>query len=512
MMETKYFKCIFLSDVVLNADTATEGNRDVLDFIPGSNFLGIAAKSYSEFLKEGLAFDIFHSGKVRFGDAHLSQGDLRSLKKPAAWFMEKKDKNDACKKKIYVHHKIPPEKVKYFHNNGVQLKQVRTGYFVHNQDLLELSAETSFAIKSAYDSSRRKSEDEQLYGYNSIRKGAEWIFSVQSDETILLEKVSSMLPGEHNIGRSRSAQYGRVKIEKLDYFKDYSDFDDSSGEQLVIYFENRAAFFDENGQPTYQPSVKDLMLPDGAKILWEKSQILTFVYSPWNGARKTRDADRVCIGKGSVIVVGNIGADFNISEYRKKIACGIGFYRSEGFGKVLVNPSFLTKTDKDGVLELEFSDNNKTERSNGQGLIRARSDFEKWLDAKFAEKVLEFEILKTVMQKLSEKKSEFSPITASQWGAIRAIAERSESYSALISDLFREPQTTTNRQGDTRVQEEGGFLRHGKKMKDWNDKNRWQKFKEIVGSVHDELKDDSATIKFVILFCSEMAKNAKKQR
>ncbi len=508
-MQTKYFKCVFLSDVILNADTATEGNRDVLDFIPGSNFLGIVAKSYSELSDKGLAFDMFHSGKVRFGDAHLSKGDLRSLKKPAAWFTEKND--DA--KNIRVHHCIPDDKFKEYHKNGTQLKQVRSGYFIQKQDLAELSAETSFAIKSAYDSSNRKSEDGKLYGYSSIRRGAEWIFSVEADDQKLLEEASAKLLGEHNIGRSRSAQYGRVEIKKLDGFKDYSDFDDKEKEHVIIYFESRAAFFDENGQPTYQPSPEDLKLPVGSKIIWEKSQILTFVYSPWNAARKTRDADRVCIEKGSVIVVGDLGANFNLSEYRKAIAGGLGSYRSEGFGKLLVNPSFLTKADNDGLLQLKFiKDKNKDEQTQSQIAITAKCDFEKWIDAKLAEKKLEFKILELLKQEFDQNRSKFSPITASQWGAIRAIAERSGDFSKMKEYLFKDPQTRENRQRDQRVVDEGGFLRHGKKMKDWNDKDRWLAFKTIVETVHCNLKDDSATIKFVILFCSEMAKNAKKQR
>lgn len=510
-METKYFKCVFLSDVVLNADTATEGNREVLDFIPGSNFLGIVAKSYAEFSKKRLEFDVFHSGKVQFGDAHLSLRNMRSLKKPAGWFIEKKD----ISKKIHLHHKIPQARLEEYHNKGIQLKQVRAGYFIHNGEIIELSAKTSFAIKSAYDSFKRKSEDEKLYGYNSIRRGTEWIFSIQSDEQSLLEEVSVKLVGEHNIGRSRSAQYGRVKIEQIYDFKDYSDFDDNKKDEIIIYFESRAAFFDSNGQATYQPSPEDLKLPPEAKIDWGKSQILTFVYSPWNNARKTRDADRVCIEKGSVIVASNLGVDFNISEYRENIKGGIGFYRSEGFGKILVNPSFLTKADLDGILQLKFSDDKDNEENKKLVAKKAGSDFEKWISAKLAEKDMEFKILEYATKTLEENKSKFIPISASQWGSIRAIAEQSCSYSEMMDKLFREPKTTENKQEETRTieeVEEGGFLRHGKKMTDWNDRERWKALKNIIESVHKELKDDIATIKFVIVFCSEMAKNAKKQR
>lgn len=42
-MTTLQFKCTLLSDVILNQKAATEGPNQTLDFIPGSNFLGIVA-------------------------------------------------------------------------------------------------------------------------------------------------------------------------------------------------------------------------------------------------------------------------------------------------------------------------------------------------------------------------------------------------------------------------------------------------------------------------------------
>ena len=68
-MKTKTFKCKLLSDMVLNLQSATEGRQQTLDFIPGNCFLGIVAKEYEGKFKDN-AFLIFHSGKVRFGDAH----------------------------------------------------------------------------------------------------------------------------------------------------------------------------------------------------------------------------------------------------------------------------------------------------------------------------------------------------------------------------------------------------------------------------------------------------------
>lgn len=70
-MEKIQFKCELLSDIVLNDSSATEGKRRSLDFIPGNNFLGIAAAQLYEKTDEA-AWCIFHSGHVRFG-MHIHQ-------------------------------------------------------------------------------------------------------------------------------------------------------------------------------------------------------------------------------------------------------------------------------------------------------------------------------------------------------------------------------------------------------------------------------------------------------
>ncbi|MBA1420593.1 MAG: hypothetical protein FAF03_06970, partial [Epsilonproteobacteria bacterium] len=42
-MATQYLKCTFESGIVLQATSNTQGRSDVLDFVPGSKFVGVAA-------------------------------------------------------------------------------------------------------------------------------------------------------------------------------------------------------------------------------------------------------------------------------------------------------------------------------------------------------------------------------------------------------------------------------------------------------------------------------------
>ncbi|HAQ36975.1 MAG TPA: hypothetical protein DCQ58_00570, partial [Saprospirales bacterium] len=75
-MIIRHYKCTLKTDVVLNASLATEGNMETLDYIPGSNFLGIVANQiYQNYMDQ--AVEVLHNGHVSFGDG-IIYNDERS--------------------------------------------------------------------------------------------------------------------------------------------------------------------------------------------------------------------------------------------------------------------------------------------------------------------------------------------------------------------------------------------------------------------------------------------------
>ena len=123
-MEKIQFKCELLSDIVLNDSSATEGKRRSLDFIPGNNFLGIAAAQLYEKTDEA-AWSIFHSGHVRFGDAHPSINNKRGLRIPASIFHPKLNGMETG---CYIHHLTKQDA----NIRAMQLKQCREGFYIFN--------------------------------------------------------------------------------------------------------------------------------------------------------------------------------------------------------------------------------------------------------------------------------------------------------------------------------------------------------------------------------------------
>lgn len=356
-MKTLKFKCTLLSDVILNQKAASEGPNKTLDFIPGNCFLGITAAQYKKFEERDNAIEVFHSGRVRFGDAHPSKNGVRGLKIPASMFYPKLKKASEL---LYIHHIIP--KLEDVELKKLQLKQSRDGFYVFKGDTAtKVKTDTNFAIKSAYDKKQRRSEDNKMYGYESLQKGLEMFFEVQVVDERLAVEIKEALVGTKRVGRSRTAQYGLVKIEYLDKGYDeiessqeYAVLKDKGGKEtkcVTVYADSRLIFLDDCGFPTFRPNAKDLGIENG-EILWDKSQVRTFQYSPWNFIRQCFDEDRCGIEKGSVFVV----AITRCGQLPTFTSDYIGSYKNEGFGKVIYNPLFL-KADNSGKALIKIVDN-----------------------------------------------------------------------------------------------------------------------------------------------------------
>lgn len=475
------FCCEFKSDVILNAQTATEGNRETLEYIPGSNFLGILASlKYDPLSKEN--YEIFHSGKVRFGDAHIGKKldentYERSLKVPLAWHVKKGKKlvdNDN-----YVIYDIDPENMHRQIQEGIQLKQERSGYFIPSTGKL-VSIRKSFQIKSKYDRINRTSEEGGMFGYVSLNKGSKWFFSIYRDTDIKEQPILEELCGLRHIGKSKSAQYGLVNIEKVGETEQILPKKYTKG-QIILYAASDLCFVDKFGQPTLKPTASQLGLPFESEIMWKASQIRSKVYAPWNGKRKNRDADRICIEKGSVFVV-HIPVDFTDELILK----GIGCYRNEGLGEILINPSFLQAEKKTGKLLYELSEDKGKEICSVEDVYKGEQieceQFNNWLSGTIQGDNDSTLLLRIALSFIDKYKKIFYGISHSQWGTIQKLAVTSGSKEELIHLLFEEEQ---------------GYLKHGVAYNIWQEQQRefilWatidNNFSDLVG--HGEnLEDD----------------------
>ncbi len=524
-MKMLKFKCTLLSDVILNQKAATEGPNQTLDFIPGSCFLGIVASElyptdkdkakddYAQRMSQ--AMKIFHSGKVRFGDAHPSKDGFRALKIPASMFYPKLKK--ITDGEIYIHHLIPNLEDDTLKKK--QLKQCRNGFyaFTDNKAAEEVKTKTNFAIKSAYDREKRRSEDNKMYGYESLQKGLDLFFEVQVDSDELATDIKNALTGKKRVGRSRTAQYGLVEIKPFEYSEIASG--ESQNNVVTVYADGRLIFLDKYGLPTFRPTEEQLGLPKEAKILWEKSQIRTFQYAPWNYKRQCFDTDRCGIEKGSVFVVdvSNCGNLDLKSQY-------VGSYNNEGFGKVIYNPEFLN-ADENGVASCQVEKQDDTENKPTEDeetrvrrikkeiadLKNSDVDICRYLaDCKQDE--LEQQIIYKMVNEFVQDEQRGGLFTnkgekfASQWGNIRSLSMQYDSFDRLSYELFG---IRKDEKGKVVVDESNGYLTHGVAKEKWENKRI-----DVVKSFFDSIKKQDLEKRIseaMVNLAAEMAKEMSRK-
>lgn len=515
-MKTIQFRCKLLSDVILNVKAATEGNQNTLDFIPGNNFLGIVATDYDSF-NDQQRLDLFHNGTVRYGDAHpVNKGSVtRSLRVPASMYYPKLQ---SIEEKCYIHHAYSRSQ-DHDGEGGMpqQLKQSREGFweFLANEGDSVKTPKT-FAIKSAYDRFQRRAKDSQMFGYESLRKGAEFLFEVETDRDEYAQLITEHLVGIHHIGRSRTAQYGLVEIA-VDQFSQPGSTDHffmrDGIKHVVVYADSRLVFFDENGELTFQPTARDLGLE--GKIVYNLSQIRTFQYAPWNYKRQTRDADRCGIEKGSVLVV-EMPDGYKMNDVAPRY---VGSLNNEGFGRVIYNPAFLdADMNKNGLSAITMkktldsdTEVKRTKRSSltGSPLLVFLAQKQKKAEAISV-------IYKEVNQFVAEHQQKFHGNQfASQWGAIRSLATTSSGYEdlkkRLFSNILNVPRIPSPDDPSTFVERDRAYLAHGVAAERWKKTKRKECFEEFVNHIftdyHDKYGD--ITVQAVINLASEMAKICK---
>ena len=482
-MTKLHFICTFKSDIVLHASSNTEGKIERLDYIPGSNFLGMVASQYQAFGED--AFDVFHSGAVRFGDGHVSIDDQSTFHVPFSWFSPKGDSLvDAIKtNKIFNEHFLTKEDYRIFIEKGKQLKQQRVGFL--NSFGKSKRSEHLYTQKSAYDKDKRRSKDKTMFGYYALSKGTKWHFCVEVDEGIKkenIDRIKNTLLGSSRLGKSRSAEYGQVTIEENPQNETpiqsrLYTIEINEKSYIFLYAYSRLALTDANGVNCYQPDLNTLCIEEkDVRIDWSKSQIRTSRYTPYVGSRKNFDPERLIINKGSIIAI-EVPSNFNVEAYAIKVEKGVGLYLSEGHGKLLVNPVFLTDEKFTVVKE------------NAKGDVDKKTDYNSnlntWLTKQKKKDDDGYNLLKEVKEFIKDNLSMVKN-KKSQWGQIRSLCMASTNNKILYDKLFDETMVNNHKKG---------FLLHGRAKDKWNN----SLIEMIKKKYNEENKEGTEYVQFVKL-------------
>jgi len=201
-------------DLVASERPATEGGHESLDYIPGSMLLGATAARLYGGCKDDEAYRLFHSGALRFGDGVPLAGGAPCWPMPLCWHELKglpatgEDERLAPDRMLNLQFEQFPR--------GEQAKQIRTGQ-VRGDGYRKVTSK-ALRMKTAIDPRTGRVAEAQLFGYEAIRAGQVFAARITADGRLpeaLWKRVTELFagPAEFLLGRSRSAEYGRVRIE-----------------------------------------------------------------------------------------------------------------------------------------------------------------------------------------------------------------------------------------------------------------------------------------------------------
>jgi len=338
MKREQSFLVKLTQDVIISASSASEGQHRSLDYLPGSLFLGLAAtRGYAE-LSPDDSWAVFHSGKVRFLDALPYSDGQPSYPMPLSFHSYKGEQALNNRHSLLDADKVFDPSMHTDSTSTGQPSQLRSGYITSTGAVNQ--SKLNYRMKTAIDPTRGHAAKSQLFGYQALQAGQQYLFTLQADSisSTLFETSVKWLTGTAQLGRSRTAQYGGVTITPIDTAQPISITNQPT--TLTLWLQSDLALMDSLGQPSLTPHPDLFDLPSGSQWSVESSYLRTRRYSQYNAKRRSFDTERHVISRGSILRFKLSQA--LTSEALTKLSVQ-GLYQESGLGQIEVNPPMLDK-------------------------------------------------------------------------------------------------------------------------------------------------------------------------
>lgn len=468
-----------LEDVVLPSGLHRGGGQS-LTFIPGAVILGAVAKAcYDDAEALELAWEVFHSGHVRFGDARLlGPSGQPTIPIPRSLH---------GRKRVNIEH-VGTDVLDFVEAVGDArqpddqvFKPIKGQYLDQSGKLV--AAKTSYQLKTAVNFDTGRAAESQLFRYDAIDAGSHLGFEVAIDEAALgarasdvAELIGDALKRPIRLGRSRSAQYGRAQATRRDVeWMAWPSHTDRSGHRITFVLASDTVFVDPStGGATSTPAPADLGLPVEATLDWGRCFVRLARWTPFNGKRRRSDVERVAVAAGSVFTW--VCETFDREHVRAKLARGVGAFVQEGLGDVLFEPELLGLEAPEEVVG-----------KNSKGEL-PKDALGRWVGEQHKADKVEAEAWHKADVFFAENNRKLSGISSSQWRHLQQLALRYE---------FDPKGLPTALSGGTKA-----LFTHGVGKRDW---------KKHGQTILDWLKTGGSP-KAVAIFAKRMANNAQEKR
>jgi CRISPR-associated protein Csx10 len=320
--------------LVAQLGSGEENSSTAYNFIPGSVLRGVAISRYLEThevtdaAQDSVCRNIFFDGAVRYLNAYpASQLDQRTLPRPLSWRVNKDDldKPDA---------KIFDFAIEF--SEDVENPVMPSGAFCwsdENDDVRIYDPVRYISMQNASNNRNIKREnDSTVYRYDAIAAGEIFSGVIIADDTKDIQTLSSLFnDADSCLGGSRSAGFGRVSFEKLQFVENWQEYEQvgqPDGGVVIITLLSDAILRDRNGNSTVD---MDTVIGSGRLKAYQKTRFVGGFNRKWGLPL----AQSIALQAGSVFVYDVSKVDY---EALKRLAYdGIGERRTEGFGRIAIN-------------------------------------------------------------------------------------------------------------------------------------------------------------------------------
>lgn len=321
-------------------------NARSLGYIPGSAIRGVLLSRFQRHTPISASEEshrrLFFDATTRYLNAYPVIGDdhHRSLPIPRSWYRNKLELSRCCDFAVdlpddYREHtwSTPP-------GSFCDFEDIETG----SVKIIEPKRRISVHTQRARRAGRATDQEGAVFRYESIAAGQMFAGAILIDETPPAIDRQNDGPIECYLGGSRTATYGRAKIERTDDIQDGGDWREvpmpiePHDNQLIITLLSDALIRDpETGQfCTRHQTLTDLISKQlDHKLECRDAYVNQTIAGGFNRKWGLPLPQTVAFGMGTVIVCKT--ESFDEEKIRALEQTGIGERRAEGFGRLAFN-------------------------------------------------------------------------------------------------------------------------------------------------------------------------------
>jgi CRISPR-associated protein Csx10 len=333
-MRSLHLRLVLEGDVAISEHGATVGGHRCARRLLGGQLRGAAAARLYRSLPVADAFELFDSGRVRFGDGRPEgAGAQPAFPVPFALHVPKGERPvvDGRLSEAVFNGLLSGTK-----DRPTQLREL----FI-DRALTVHDPATVYSMRTAVDVDGRPQEG-LLFGIEALCRDQVFFARIDADDEVArhLDRLATALVDTRvHLGRSRSAEFGAVHIERSAPWQEPFSTQAQDQDRVAALCLSDLALVDPvHGHPTTELDPR-LFGMDGWRWVPSASFVRTRRYSPFNGFRRRPDLERQVWGAGSVFVLERERPD----APRPDLGAGVGAWRHDGLGQIGFWPTLLSE-------------------------------------------------------------------------------------------------------------------------------------------------------------------------